>query len=146
MTILSGDGKERSIHDAEKSNRLATCRPSLSIASVADDLRFSLFSSLLFLDDSAGGFGEKAGELASSSSRGSGRGASGFFVFGSLEGCVGYGRAKKYGWWSACDSKGSVVFRTRLVTGQQHGIRWESHCPHLLGTDSSSRLVCEEFR
>lgn len=83
-------------HDAEKSSLLAMCRPSLSIASVAEDLRFNLLVSATFFEDMAG-FGEKAGELESSSSRGSGLGARGFFVLGSLEGCVGYGRAKKYG-------------------------------------------------
>ena len=62
--------------------------------SAVDDLRFSLLTSdALCL--AAEGLGDSAGEFASSSSSGSGRGASGFLVLGSLEGCVGYGRAKK---------------------------------------------------
>ena len=84
----------RSYHEAEKSSLLATCRPPPSIPSVADDLRFNLLVSVAFFLDRAG-LGEKTGELASSSSRGCGLGARGFFVLGSLEGCVGYGRAKK---------------------------------------------------
>src|SRR5882724_11237325 len=79
----------------EKSSRVATCRSSWSMPSAIDALRLSLLASDTFcFVDTAEGLGENTGEFASSSSRGSGRGSSGFLVLGSLEGCVGYGRAK----------------------------------------------------